>query len=35
MGLDFDITGGYAAAKIANQNHITHCVVASISVFIF
>ena len=35
LGLNFDIMGGYAAAKIANQNHIVHSAVASIPVLIF
>ena len=35
LDLNFDILGGYVAAKIANQNHIFHSVVASIPVLIF
>ena len=35
MGLNFDILGGYTAAKIANQNHIIHSAIASIPVLIF
>ena len=35
LGLNFDVMGGYAAAKIANKNHIAHSAVASIPVLIF
>jgi hypothetical protein len=35
IGLNFDIIGGYTAAKIANQNHIAHSAAAAIPILIF